>query len=167
MPFTTKCIPLLLLAGLLWGCANRPVRTTCTANFSLLGQGQVQIEIEHLPDDRFNAMVNGTSVRSSASMIEQRIRPQLNLNADPYGQEFSTLNLAEKSLIHINMLLQSNETKGRIDISFDPKQVRRMKIYDLKGSSDKFGGVFLLEAYSEKEHLLGRAFRSVLVAACR
>jgi hypothetical protein len=53
-----------------------------------------------------------------------------------------------------------------IKIPFDLKQVKRMRIFDLQGKPDKFGGTVLMEAYNQNGKLLGRVFRSVIVATC-
>ena len=146
-------------------CVGARAETSCTADFSLLGQGLVQVSIKPRSDGLYDAVVNGVSVLSRAS-TEERVRPDLNMNTDPYGPEYAALNGAEKSLIHIHRLLESPETRGIIKVPFDPKKVGAVKTYDLMGKTDKFGGAVLLEAFTPEGAFLGRVLRRVLVAAC-
>ena len=132
-----------------------------------MGQGQVQVEIKPRSDGLFDAAINGTTTRSAASATEEQVRPDLNLSADPYGQEFASFNSAERSLVQMHLLLESPDTQQVVRIPFSPKDVRKMRTYDLIGKSDKFGGTVLLEAYTEAGVLLGKVLRRVLVAACQ
>ena len=161
--------PLLFAAclSLLFFSADVSAQSICVADFSLMGQGQVQVEIKTRPDGLFDAAINGTTTRSAALATEEHVRPDLNLNADPYGREFASFNSAERSLVQMHLLLESPDTRQVVKIPFNPKEVRRVRTYDLIGRSDKFGGTVLLEAFTEAGAPLGRVLRRVLVAACQ
>ena len=156
------------LGLLLFGCpAAARAQTSCVADFSALGQGQLRIEIKQRSDGLFDATVNGVTTNSGGNVVEEVVRSGLNLGADPYGGEFSQFNSAERSLVHLHSLLESPATRQLIKVPFSPGEVRRMKTYDLIGKTDKFGGQVLLEAYGPGDVLLGKLIRRVFVAACQ
>lgn len=142
-------------------------QTICSADFSLLGQGQVSVEIRPRPDGRFDALVNGRVTNESTVAVEEDIRPHLNLAADPYGKEIAQFNAAERSLVHLHKLRESSQTRDLIKIPFAPADVRRMKTFDLIGKMDKFGGQVLLEAFDEGGRSLGKVLRRGLAGTCR
>ena len=161
--------PLLFAAGLSLALLSPDVsaQLICVADFALMGQGQVRVEIKTRPDGLFDAAINGATTRTAASATEEQVRPNLNLDADPYGKEFASFNAAEKSLVQMHLLLGSPDTRHVVKIPFDPKDVNKVRTYDLIGKSDKFGGTVLLEAFTEAGAPLGRVLRRVLAAECR
>ena len=87
------------------------------------------------------------------------------MTADPSSSEFVSYNSAERSLIHLHVLI-GGPAKALIKIPFDPVDVRLIKTFDLVGRTDKFGGKVLLEAFTESGKPLGRVVRAVLPVAC-
>jgi hypothetical protein len=153
---------------LFFGCQfAAQAQTNCVADFSALGQGQLRIEIKQRSDGLFDAAVNGVTTNSGGKVVDEVVRSSLNLGADPYGGEFSQFNSAERSLVHLQSLLDSPATRQLIKVSFSPGEVRRMKTFDLIGKTDKFGGQVLLEAYGPGDVLLGKLIRRVFVTACQ
>lgn len=140
---------------------------TCVADFSALRQGQLRVDIKQRSDGLFDAAVNGVTTNAGGTVVEEAVRPGLNLGADPYGAEFAQFNAAERSLVHLQGLLASPATRALVKIPFSPADVQRMKTYDLIGKTDKFGGQVLLEAYGQGGVLLGKVMRRVFVAACQ
>ena len=157
---------LLTFAALLLGlCSESHAQFACTADLSALGQGPQRIEITTNTDGSFTAMTDGTVTNAKGVVVEERIRPNLNMTADPSSSEFVSYNSAERSLIHLYVLI-GGPAKALIKIPFDPVDVRLIKTFDLVGRTDKFGGKVLLEAFTESGKPLGRVVRAVLPVAC-
>ena len=161
--FSTCTLGLLLMACQFAAHAQ----TTCAADFSAIGQGQLRIEIQLRSDGLFDAVVNGMTTNSGGTVVEEAVRSGLNLGADRYGNEFAQFNSAERSMAHLYGLLESPSTRQLIKVPFSPGDVRRMKTYDLIGKTDKFGGQVLLEAYGPGDVFLGKVVRRVFVTACQ
>lgn len=142
-------------------------QVVCTADFSVMGQGLQTIAVKLKPEGRFEAVVNGVSTNANGTIADEPIRPGLNLSADPYGAEYASFNDAERSLVHLQGVLAIPQGRGLVEIPFPLASVRRMKIFDLVGKTDKFGGYVLLEAYDDRGRLLGRVVRRIFVAPCR
>ena len=159
---TLRLLGLLLLTGL---CPAH-AQTTCLADFSLLGQGQVSVEIRERSDGLFDAVVNGVITNSGGKVTDEAIRSSINLSANPDSNEFKQFNSAERSLVHLHGLLTNPTTRPLIKIPFSPSDVQRIKTFDLIGKTDKFGGQVLLEAHGPGDAVLGRLVRRVLVVSC-
>lgn len=143
-------------------------QTTCVADFSPLGQGRMTVEIRPAAQEgRFDAIVNGRVTHAGMLPADEAIRPSLNFAVDTYGSEFKQLNGAERSLVHLHKLSQTASTRDLIKLPFLPADVRRIKTFDLIGSTDKFGGQVLMEAFDEQGASLGKVVRRALVATCR
>lgn len=113
------------------------------------------------------AQINETVSNPNVRPDEYPIREKLNLEPDPYGPDYKNYNPGETSLAHLHTLIE-NKALGplALKLPFDLKNVRKMRIYDLKGKQDKFGGTVLMETYSADGKLLGRVFRSVFASPC-
>ena len=158
-----RLLGLLLLTGL---CPAH-AQTTCLAHFSLLGQGQVAVEIRERSDGLFDAVVSGVITNSGGKVVDEAIRSSINLSANPDSNEFKQFNSAERSLVHLHGLLTNPTTRQLIKIPFSPSDVQRIKTFDLMGKTDKFGGQVLLEASGPGDTVLGRLVRRVLVVSCQ
>ena len=163
MKSNTCLLPFTIL--LLGFCTESHAQFTCTADFSVLGQGPQRIEIRTNSDGSFTALTNGNVTNAKGTVVEERIRPNLNLTADSSSSEFGSYNSAERSIVHLHWLIVG-PAKALIKIPFDPADVHRIKTFDLVGRTDKFGGKVLLEAYTESDKPLGKVLRAVLAAAC-
>jgi hypothetical protein len=157
----------LLGTVLLTGVCTAHAQTTCLADFSLLGQGQVAVEIRERSDGLFDAVVNGVTTNSGGKVLDEAIRSGLDLSANPNSIEFKQLNSAERSLVHIYALVTNPTTRNFVKIQFSPSDVQRIKTFDLIGKTDKFGGQVLLEARGPGDAVLGRVVRRVLVVSCQ
>ena len=158
---------LLLTAALALSCPNSAqAQIACTADFSAMGQGRQRFEINNNSDGSFDAVTNGVLSHKGGRVLDEMVRPHLNLKAEPSSIEFAGYNSAERSLVHLHGLLASGPTATLIRISFDPAQVRQMRTFDLTGKTDKFGGHLLLEAIAESGNPLVRVVRRILVAQC-
>ena len=138
----------------------------CQADFSPLVPGVMAVQITKEDQGRLQAQINGTVSNQNVKSDEYRIRENLNMKVDPYSQEASSLNFAETSLVHLQGLMENKDLRSFIKIPFDLKRVRKMKIYDLQGRQDKFGGTVLMEAYNQEGKLLGRVLRSLFANGC-
>ncbi|MFN0186689.1 MAG: hypothetical protein ACKVQR_22995 [Aquabacterium sp.] len=157
----------LIVAALLWLASNTAhAQILCTADFSTLGQGLQTVSVRLKPEGSFEASVNGLTTNAHGTVVDDLVRPGLNLSADPYGAEFASFNLAERSLVHLQGVLAITQGRGLIQVPFPLSSVRRMKTFDLAGKTDKFGGHVLLEALDDRGNVLGRVVRRVLVAPC-
>jgi hypothetical protein len=139
----------------------------CAADFTDLGQGKLNVEIRQRSDGLFDASMNGTISNSGGRVIDETIRSDLNLSADPYGPEFASFNSAERSLIHIDTLLKSITTRRSVRLTFAIADVRRVKTYDLIGKNDKFGGQVLFEAFDTAGLSLGKVVRILVTVSCQ
>ena len=158
---------LLLTTALVMICpCSAQAQIACTADFSAMGQGRQRIEINGNSDGSFDAVMNGVLSNRGGRVIDELIRPHLNLKAEASSSEFADYNSAERSLVHLHSLLSSGPTSTLLKISLDPAQVRRMRTFDLIGKTDKFGGHVLLEAIAESGKPLGRVVRRILVVGC-
>ena len=138
----------------------------CKADFTLMGMGEINVEVSPGILGALQAKINGVVSNEKVSVEDDVPRPGLNLRTDPYSTEFAKLSSGERSLVHLQGLLDDANTRRMVKIPFEPASVRRIKTYDLIGRTDKFGGRILLEAYGAEGQLLGRALRSILVASC-
>jgi hypothetical protein len=141
------------------------VLVRCEADMSPLRPSATHIEITRQPQGTLQSQINGTVSNQDVKTGEYQIRDNLNLRTDPYSREAEDLNPAEVALMHLQSLMEA-EGGPLMKIPFDLKLVRRMRIYDLQGSEDKWGGTVLLEAYDKDAKLLGRVFRSMLASPC-
>ena len=164
---STRSALRLLGVLLLTSLCRVHAQTTCLADFSLLGQGQIAVEIRERPDGFFDAVVNGVTTNSGAKVVDEAIRSELNFSANPDSTEFKQFNSAERSLVHIHGLLTNPATRNLVKIQFSPSDVQRIKTFDLIGKTDKFGGQVLLEARGPGDAVLGRVVRRVLVVSCQ
>lgn len=159
-----RCIGLLMP-----GLASLAVHAqlACTADLTLIGQGQVAIAITTRPDGAFDAGIDGVITHAGGRVADEPVRPGLDLAADPAGAAYAGFNGAERSLAHLHRVLALPGSQDLVRLPFAPAQVRRLKTFDLTGRPDKFGGQVLLEAYDEAGRLLGRVVRRIVVAECR
>jgi hypothetical protein len=142
------------------------VLIACRMDLAPLGPGSVTVQITRLSQGGMQAQIDGKVSNPNVRADEYAIRPNLDLKTDAYSPAAATLNGGESSLVHLQSLLDNKDLGGLIKIPFDLKQVKRMRIFDLQGKPDKFGGTVLMEAYNQNGKLLGRVFRSVIVATC-
>ncbi|MDT7838424.1 hypothetical protein [Aquabacterium sp. OR-4] len=147
--------------------AQAQAQLACSADFSAMGQGVQAVAIVLKGENGYEAQVNGVTTRAHGVVADEVIRPGLNLAADPYGPEYAGFNGAERSLVHLHKLLGLAHGPGPLQLPFALGAVRRIKTFELAARSDKFGGHVLLEAYNERQQLLGRVVRRVFVATCR
>ncbi len=138
----------------------------CKADFTLMGMGEINIAVGPGTPGTLQAKINGVVSNEKVSVEDDVPRPGLNLRTDPYSTEFAKLSSGERSLVHLQGLLDDANTRQIVKLPFEPAYVRKIKTYDLIGRTDKFGGRVLLEAYGAEGQLLGRALRSVLIANC-
>lgn len=138
----------------------------CRADFSPLGPNVMAVQIAKVDQGRLQSEINGTVSNPNVKSDEYRVRENLNMRTDPYSAEARNLNPAESSLVHLQSLMDDKGVRAFIKIPFDLKQVRRMRIHDLQGRQDKFGGTVLMEAYNQEGKLLGRVLRSLLASGC-
>lgn len=139
----------------------------CTADFSVMGQGRQAVVVKPLADGGFEARIDGVTTNAKGRVVDEVVRPDLNLGADPAGAEFAGFNGAERSLVHLHSVLALPQSRELVRVPFAPAAVRRLRTFDLVGRSDKFGGHVLLEAYDARGALLGRVVRRIFVAECR
>ena len=64
-------------------------QAACTADFSAFGQGRIAVEIQARPDGRFDALVNGSPTHAGGTVLDEGVRPGLDLATDPYGPAFA------------------------------------------------------------------------------
>ena len=160
---------LIILLGLASGQAfaqGVEVVVRCQANLAPLGPAALTVQITK-SQGGMQALIDGKLTNPNVREDEYPIRPDLNLKTDPYSREAASLTEGERSLVHIQTLRDDPNMREFIKLPFDPARVRRMRIFDLQGKQDKFGGTVLMEAYGQDGKLLGRAFRSLMVGACR
>ena len=138
----------------------------CQADFSPFGPSVMAVQITKGDQGKLQSQINGAVSNQNVKLEEYPVRENLNLKTDPYSQESRNLNLAETSLVHLQGLMDDKDLRTFIKIPFDVKRVRKMKIYDLQGHQDKFGGTVLMEAYNQEGRLLGRVLRSVFAGGC-
>ena len=134
----------------------------CKANLSFPGMApnMLAVRITRTGQGTLQAQTNGTVSNKNFNSIESRIRENFNLKVDPYAPDTRNLNAGEVSLAHLQSI------RDLINIPFDLKDVRKTIIYDLQGTTDKYGGTVLIEAYGADGRLLGRVLRSVMASAC-
>jgi hypothetical protein len=141
----------------------------CQADFSVIGMGMMAVQITKEDQGRLQSQAksqaNGTVSNQNVKSDEYAVRENLNMRTDPARAVFD-LNAAELALVHLQGLMDAKDIGPFIKIPFDLKQVKKMKIYDLQGRQDKFGGTVLMEAYNQEGKLLGRVFRAVLATGC-
>lgn len=140
---------------------------SCQAEFSFPG-GSVMtaVQITKNIDGSMQSKINGEETNNDVKLEEYRVREKLNMKTDPSSPEFSNLNAAEIALGHLQALMDNEESRPFIKIPFPLEQVKKMRIYDLQGRQDEFGGTVLMEAYNQEGKLLGRVFRSLLASGC-
>lgn len=160
-------VAIATLSVLLLTSMSVRAQIACSADFSALGQGPQTVTISIRGDGSFQASVNGVTTNPAGTVVDEQVRSNLNLQADPYGPEYAGFNGAERSLVHIQSVLALPASRDLVRVPFAPSQVRRLKTFDLVGRSDKFGGHVLLEAYGADGSPLGRVVRRVLVAECK
>ena len=125
------------------------------------------VKIIKQTQDTLQAQINETVSNPNFRPDEYPIREKLNLKPDAYGPDYKNYNPGEMSLAHLHTLIEDKKLGPlALKLPFDLKHVRKMRIYDLYGKQDKFGGTVLMEAYSADGKLLGRVFRSVFASPC-
>jgi len=138
----------------------------CQADFSPMSPSVMAVQITREDQGRLQSQINGTVSNRNVKSDEYPVRENLDMKIDPYSEEARNLNAAETSLVHLQGLMDRKDLRAFIKIPFDLKQVRKMKIYDLQGRQDKFGGTVLMEAYDREGKLLGRVFRALRANGC-
>lgn len=144
----------------------------CAADFSPMMEGRgtmiMAVRIIKTPAGPLESVVNAQTMNRDVAVREHAIRERLDLGADPYGPSGDDFNEAENALRHIHSLMSEPEIRAMIKLSFELKDVRKMRIYDVEAHSErnKFGGTILMEAMDAHGKLLGRAFRSIFVSGC-
>lgn len=168
-----NCVSLKSVAGILVvllahqaSAQGTGIVVKCQADFSIFGTKVIAVEITKETQGMMQARVNGELSNQNVRLDEYPIRQDLNLRMKPSSREFGSLNPGETSLTHIQGLLDDKEVRPHIRIPFDLKRVRKVKIYDLQGRQDKYGGTVLMEAYNEEGKRLGRVLRAVFANGC-
>lgn len=157
-------LPLALLPA--YECFAENVNIQCEADFSAMGGSKIRVQLAEQEQGYFVASIDGKETNAKLIATEYVISPKLNWKPDPYSAEFKKLNQGEVALIHIDQLVNLSEKVLAVKAPFPLESVKRMRLFDLTGRPNKFGGTMLMEAYGEKDVLLGRAVRSVFVSAC-
>lgn len=136
----------------------------CVADFSSFGRN-LSVRIERTPAGTLSASINGAPYNADVTVKEFPVRPNLDLDADPYANDH---NFAEKALAHIHSLRKEPSVAASMKIPFDPAAVRKARIYYLDADSEtnKFGGTVLIEALAADGRSMGRALRAVFVNGC-
>ncbi|MCH8620747.1 hypothetical protein [Undibacterium sp. TS12] len=141
----------------------------CRASFPDFGNGKHQfaIQIDKSTDGTMKAMIDGKPANQDITMKDYPVSRDLDFEIDTYSTAYGKLNEAETSLVHIYKLQHDPRLAEKTSISFPLKEVIRIHFYDLVGGKpNKFGGTVLFEAYDKSGKLLGRVFRSMMVADC-
>lgn len=159
--------PTLLALGLLISAgpafaSGLPI--ACVADFSAFGRN-LSVRIEKTPEGTLSSSINGAPYNADVKVKEFSIRPNLNLDADPYSNDY---NFAEKALTHIHSLRKEPAVAASMRIPFDLAAVRKARIYllDADSETNKFGGTILIEALAADGRSMGRALRAVFVNGC-
>ena len=160
-----------LAAGLLFlhqvPAHGAEVVIACRADLSAMGGKVVAVQIAKGDSGALQARIDGTVSNENVKLDEHAVRVKLDFKTNPYSPEYRMFNDGEISLAHLNDLMNDKEFGPlALKLPFDLRQVRKMKIYDLQGKRDKFGGTVLMEAYSAGGKLLGRVFRSLIAGRC-
>jgi hypothetical protein len=156
-----------LLAAALHAAPAR-AQVDCVADFSgPMGRQAVRVQIVPRADGRFDARVDGALSHEALVPLDQPVRSDLNPRADPYGEEYRAYNEAERSIVSLHTQASLPRLFDDAAPPFAPGQVRRARIFDLVGRSDKFGGHVLIEAYGEGDRLLGTLVRRLVTVPCR
>lgn len=136
----------------------------CVADFSVFGRN-LSVRIEKTPQGTMASSINGAPYNADVKVKEFSIRPNLDLDADPYSNDY---NFAEKALVHIHGLRKEPSIAASMRIPFDLAAVRKARIYMLDADSEtnKFGGTILIEALAADGRPMGRALRAVFVNGC-
>ncbi len=145
----------------------------CQVDFSPAapGSGISVVQITKEDQGRLQSQIDGEVSNQNVTSEEYLIRPDLNLKTESGSLEFEAFNPAEQFLVVVQLFLDKNnemvkEVPYTLNIPFDVTQVKKMKIYDLLGSANKFGGIKLSEAYDQNGKQLGRVFYSLLMNGC-
>jgi len=158
-----RCLGCLFIAAF---TSHAFAQVKCRADFSPMGGDFVNVSIVKGADGRLQALMDGKVMNPDVAVTEDRVRDNLNLKMSPTSPEAGKLNAAESSLLHLQALLDDPQLRSVVKIPFKPGQVRRMRLYDLQGHKDKYGGSVLMEAYDQQGKFLGRLLRAVFVASC-
>jgi hypothetical protein len=134
----------------------------CSADLSFPGTApnMLTVRITRTSQGTLQSQVNGKVSNKNFNPIESRIRENFDFNVDPSVPDARNINAGELSLAHLQSI------RDLINIPFDLKDVRRTVIYDLQGTTDKYGGTVLIEAYGVDGRLLGRVLRSAMASRC-
>jgi hypothetical protein len=150
----------------------------CVADFSpSFVLGKVTVEISDTGSSRLTVKMRGPTspawidtelTMPSIKVRDEHVRHDLHLGTKHSPEEYLNLNYAERFLVRLQSGLESATLQPNFKIPFRPKDVYRIKTYDLQGNSDesKFGGVELFEAYSADGTLLGRVVQILFTAGC-
>lgn len=158
-----------IASALLVNLAGAEEVLKCHATFPDFGDGkrQFEIQIDKLTDGALAGKIDGKAGNQDIRMKVYAISSDLDFDTDPNSAAHGKLNEAEISLIHIYKLQHDPYVGSRTIISFPLKAVSKIHFYDLVGGKpNKFGGTVLFEAYDKSGKLLGRVFRSLMVADC-
>ncbi|MFZ6870788.1 hypothetical protein ACO0LF_01825 [Undibacterium sp. Di27W] len=159
----------LVTGSLLAGFAGAEEVLKCRASFPNFGNGkhQFEIQIDKLADGRLAGKIDGKAANQDIRMKEYPVSRDLDYATDPYSAAYGKFNEAEVALIHIHKLQNDQHLGERTIISFLLKEVSKVDFYDMAGGKpNKFGGTVLFAAYDKSGKLLGRVFRSIMVADC-
>ncbi|MFZ6758469.1 hypothetical protein ACO0K9_14795 [Undibacterium sp. Ji50W] len=158
-----------IASALLVNLASAEEVLKCHASFPDFGNGkhQFEIQIDKLTDGALAGKIDGKAVNQDIRMKVYAVSSDLDYDTDPNSAAHGKLNEAEVSLIHIYKLQHNPYLGNRPIISFPLEAVSKIHFYDLLGGKpNKFGGTVLFEAYDQSGKLLGRVFRSLMVADC-
>jgi hypothetical protein len=136
----------------------------CVADFSAFGRN-LSVRIEKTPAGALASSINGAPYNADVKTKEFSVRPNLDLDADPYSNDY---NFAEKALVHIQGLRKEPSVAAEMRIPFDLATVRKARVYllDADSETNKFGGTVLIEALAADGRSMGRVLRSVFVNGC-
>lgn len=138
----------------------------CQADFSPMAPTVLAVQITRGDQGKLQARIDGTVSNPNVTVAECQIRENINLNATPESREF--INSCELALSYLHLVTENKDGNPlTLKLPFDLKHVRKMAIYDLQGTQDKYGGTVLMESYGADGRLLGRVLKaSVLVSRC-
>lgn len=141
----------------------------CRADVSALAQQEfyINVEMKQTAEGKLSANVNGVTYNSNIQSVEHSISKQA-LSASLEGSDIDKLNDGERRLVHLKSMADDPTFGGMIKVSFDLTQIAKVRAYDLEGdsSTNKFGGIVLLEAFDSNGVLLGRIVSSMFPGQC-
>ena len=134
----------------------------CVADFSAFGRN-LSVRIEKTPEGALASSINGAPHNADVKVKEFSVRPNLDLEADPYSNDY---NFAEKALVHIQSLRKEPSVAASMRIPFDLAAVGR-RAYLLDADSETSSSEAIAPSRLAADgRSMGRVLRSVFVNGC-